>query len=342
MRWDPRRGPMLLGTYPVELSLSPDELVNVFGGLFLEEEERREGFYNISSGGRNILAYYSGVELNEIFGVILKSGENPNDYRGGLVRLALKIFKMGEEMLYSEESWAEALNWITNYPSLTMEQRLADVFMDEEARTLLDLMVEEGILTLDEIVRRLRGIHPGVGRDVIASYVYTLEALNVLLTHYDEKALIERVYLLRDVAFIRRRPKAFDQIAKNIPGYVERWSEFVKRYYDREWIQDKNILPSILADVNTYKVLSEFRSRGIISEDEAGTHGWDQIIEERLRPYEIVEKHEDKYYLFSDPTVTFVFPRYVIAKVMNKLKSGELEKKLVLEYLRVLRDAYSR
>jgi len=342
MRWDPRRGPVILGTYPTELSLSPDELVNVFGGLFLEEEERREGFYTISLGGRNILAYYSGIELNEIFGIILKPDENPNDYRGGLVRLALKIFKLGEEILYSEEGWIEAWNWIIGYPSMTAEQRLADIFVEEEARSLLDIMIEEGILTIDDVIKRLRGMYPGLSRDVITSYVHTFEALDIIATRFDEKALIERVYLLRDVAFIRKKPEVFGKVSKVIPGYEKKWEEFVMRYHDREWIQDRNILPKILAEAETYRVLTEFRSKGVISSEEVRARGWAELIEEKLRPYEIIERHEDKYYLFSDPAVVYIFPRYVIARVVDKLKNGEIEKKIVLEYLRILRDAFSR
>mgnify|MGYP000312403668 CR=1 FL=1 len=157
-------------------------------------EERREGFYEISVGGLNTVAYYSGQELNQIFGIVLDPEEESGPYRGGLVRVATKIFKLGEGVIETEEGWEELWKWITAYPNFTLEQRVAEVFRDEEAQRLLDILADTGIMTIDEVVDRMKLQFPGLLRDVILTYVHTFEALDIVATKFDEKALIERLY----------------------------------------------------------------------------------------------------------------------------------------------------
>jgi len=344
MRWDPRRGPEVLGMYPPEAVITRDELIEVFGSLLLREEERREGFYTFKTVGSarlDVVAYYSGIELNQIFGIILSPGEKPDDFRGGLVRIALKTFKLGEVIIDTEEKWSDIWGWLLNYPTMALEQRLGDVFQDTESYKLLEILVDSGITTIDDVVLKMKTEFPALSRDVIVTYVHTLEALNVFATKYDEKALIERVYLLRDVLFHRRKPENFDQIAKEISVYKDKWEVFAKRYYDSDWINDKEVLPRILGDAQKYKIISEFRRRGIISAQEIAAMGWSDHVEE-LRALEILDMENDNYYLFSDPTVAYVFPKYTIARVVERLKNGELEKNIVVDYLRMLREAYSR
>jgi len=344
MRWDPRTGPEILGMYPSEMVITRDELLDIFGSLLLREEERREGFYTFRTMGTtqlDVVAYYSGQELNQIFGVILSPGEKADDYRGGLVRIALRTFKLGEIMIDTAERWESIWNWLLSYPTMTNEQRLGDVFRESESFKLLEILVESGIATIDDVVLKMKTEFPGLSRDVILTYVHTLEALDIFATKWDERALIEYVYLLRDVLFHRRKPEKSDEIAKEIPEYQDRWESFSKRYFEGEWIQDKEILPKILGDPERYRVLVEFRNRGIINENEIAALGWTDYVDE-MRAYEILGKADDKYYLFSDPVVAYVFPKYTISKVVEKLKNEEVNKDIVLEYLKMMRESYSR
>lgn len=344
MKWDPRVGPEVLGMYPPEAVITRDELIEIFGSLLIREEERREGFYTFKTVGTaklDVVAYYSGIELNQIFGVVLSPNEKPDDYRGGLVRLALRTFKLGEIIVETEERWREIWNWLLSYPTMALEQRIGDVFQDIESYKLLEIMVDAGIANIDDLVLKMKTEFPALSRDVITTYVHTLEALDIFATKWDERALIENVYLLRDVLFHRRKPEKFNDIAKEIMIYKDKWDAFAKRYYDGEWINDKELLPRILGDAEKYKIISEFRRRGIIHESEVNAMGWTDQVEE-LKEIEILDEEDNKYYLFSDPTIAYVFPKYTIAKVVEKLKNGELGKETVIEYLRMLREAYSR
>jgi len=338
--WDPRRGLVIIGMYPPTANIDQDQLINIFGSLLLKEEERREGFYEISVGGLNTVAYYSGQELNQIFGIVLEPEEESGPYRGGLVRVATKIFKLGEGIIETEEGWEDLWKWITAYPNFTLEQRVAEVFRDEEAQRLLDILADTGIMTIDEVVDRMKLQFPGLLRDVILTYVHTFEALDIVATKFDEKALIERVYFLRDIFFHRRRPDLFEDILAEIPEYEDKWNEFVTKYYEGGWEKDREILPPLLGNPDTYEIIKEFRDRGIIPADEVSSRGWDKLIGDMIE-HQIIDVSGDKYYLFSDPAVTRVFPRYTISAVVARLREGALDKEVVLDYLNTMKNAYS-
>lgn len=83
MRWSPKRGPVVQGSYPPGAELGKDFLIDVLGSIIQEEEERLEGFYPVTLEGRDVISYYSGEELNQVFGIVLGREESEREYRGG-------------------------------------------------------------------------------------------------------------------------------------------------------------------------------------------------------------------------------------------------------------------
>jgi len=338
MRWDPRRGPVILGFYPQEnVSIEKDFLINVFGTI-MQREERLEGFYEVTYGGKDIITYYSGQELNQLFGTVLAQGEDKEGIRGGVVRAALVAFRRGEPPATLEE-WKEIWDRITKFPMLTYEQRVADAFRDIEARKTLEVMLENGIIEMERLLDNLKASFPHLSRDVLLTYVYLLESLGILQTKWDEKALLQRVYLLRDVVFHRKKPEKFEEIAKEIEGYIESLEKYAREYQEGIWETDQAILPEVLGDPATYDILAEFRERGTIPVDEAQSRGWTTIVE-KLVNLEIIKEAGERYYLFTDPTVKLLLPKYTFSIVVRKLRDEELSKEIVLDYLRTVRASY--
>ena len=193
-QWIARGAPRLLGAYP-QKDLDYNLVTDIFGLILREEEEPREGFYIVQYpkdaifsdvyGGRYFVCYFSGMELRQLVGLILDAGERPDPYRGALVRAALRLFRRGE-IPTTDEEWLSVWNLILTYPKLPLEQRIADIFRDSEARVILSTMVSEGVLTLDDLVRKVRErLSAPVTRDLIVSYIYVLSALGILEIRYD-------------------------------------------------------------------------------------------------------------------------------------------------------------
>ena len=163
-QWVVRGAPQLLGAYPKK-DLDYNLIIDLFGLILREEEEPKEGFYIVQYpkdaafseeyGGRYFVCYFSGMELRQLVGLILEPKEDPGPYRGALVREALRLFRRGE-VPSTDEEWERIWNAILTYPQLPLERRIADIFRDVEARIILTTMINEGVTTLDELVRSLK------------------------------------------------------------------------------------------------------------------------------------------------------------------------------------------
>ncbi len=347
-QWIARGVPRLLASYP-QKNLDPNLIIDVFGLILREEEEPREGFYIVEYpeeatfsrqyAHRNFVCYFSGMELRQLVGLILEKGEDPEPYRGALVRVALRLFRRGE-IPTAEEEWEEIWSQILAYTDMPIELRIADIFRDFEARMILSIMVEEGVLTLDELIRKAREkISYPITRDLLISYVYVLSALGILEVRFDEKALIERVYLISDVVFYRRKPQKFDEIIKKFPSVKEIYIQYVSDYI-ATWEADAEKIPELLSNSEIYPLIQKFRQEGAIEESKLSPS--DRAIAERLKEENILVKIDNTYVMLVDPAYKLLFPKWTIAKLVEKAKEDTTMRDLLKNWLNVLKEAYLR
>lgn len=338
MRWTAKRGPVVQGSYPSEADLEKDFLIDVLGSIIQEEEERREGFYPITLEGKDVVTYYSGEELNQVFGILLEEEERGEEYRGGLVQATVRILKKGGSISTTEE-WKRLWDWVKAYPDMTREQRIGDAFKDPAMNEILSIITDNGILTMGEMVDRTQIRLPSLSRDVITTYVHILEALDILETQWDDEALEEQVQILRDVIFYRKKPERYEKIVNRIPGYEEDFSSYVEKYKrERMWEQDREVLPDLLRHPEVYKLLKRFRKKGILEKAEI-TGSYDNVVGKLLEE-NILGETNAFYYLFTTPTLDLLFPRYTISRVFAKARDGTLSKEKVLDFLDTLKGSY--
>lgn len=337
MRWSAKRGPVVQGSYPPETELKKDFLIDILGSIIQEEEERTEGFYPITLEGKDIISYYSGEELQQVFGIVLKEAEREQEYRGGLVQATARILKKGGSISTSEE-WSNLWSWIVNYPDMSREHRIRDAFRDASMNIILSIMAESGILTMDELVDRA-GIRTTLSRDVITTYAHILEALGLLETHWDEEALEERVYMIRDLLYYREKPQNHEKISKNIPQYRKNVNNYLEKY-NREmiWKEDRETLPQLLSQPSTYNLLQRFENQGLIKK----TNLEEGSIEEsnKLLQRKIIEEDQEYFYFFTTPKLDLIFPKFTISRVLARARDEELSRNDVIDYLQTLRDSY--
>ena len=347
-QWIARGAPRLLGAYPVK-ELDYNLVIDIFGLILREEEEPREGFYIVQYpkdaifsdvyGGRYFVCYFSGMELRQLVGLILNAGEHPDPFRGALVRSALRLFRRGE-VPTTDDEWSGLWNQILAYPELPLEQRIADIFRDVETRVILSIMLEEGILTIDDLVRRTRErLATPVTRDLIVSYIYVLSALGILEVRYDEKALIERVYLLSDIVFYRRKPEKYKEIAAKIPEYKEAYNEFASEYV-AAWEADSSVIPEVIGNPEMYSFVERLRREGVMNVEDLSEE--EKKMVEKLSDIKIVKIIGGKVCFLSDPTFKLLFPRWTIRDVLSKAKDNEEFRDIVVTWLNILREAYLR
>lgn len=337
MRWSAKRGPVVQGSHPPDAELEKDFLIDILGSIIQEEEERLEGFYPVTLEGKDVVNYYSGEELNQVFGIILESGETEREFRGGLVQATARILKKGGSIATSEE-WANLWDWIKRYPHMDREEKIQDAFKDPAMDDILSIMAESGLLTIDELVDRA-GIRTGLSRDVITTYAHILEALGILETHWDEEALEERVYMIRDLLYYRKKPEDLEDISNKIPGYKERVNSYLEKY-KREmlWKEDRKTFPQLLGQPRMYELLEEFTEKGVIKRGQMTGDSKDQI--NKLVDHKIIDKTDEYFYYFTVPVLELIFPKYTISQVLGRARDEELSKEEVLDFLHTVEESY--
>ncbi len=357
-----RSRPRLLGSYPLG-GMEPDLFLDILGLIMREEmrekvrgelgererERLREGFYVVrypkdaifseTYSGRYFVCYFSGEELGQLVGIILNPDERPDPYRGALVRSALRLFRR-REIPTTEEEWSALWNMILLYPNLPLEQRIADIFRDLEARVILSVMINEGVTTVDDLVRKVRErLSAPTTRDLIISYIYVLSALGILEVRYDERALVERVYLISDVVFYRKKPPNFKDIVRKVPEYAQVYSDFVSEYL-ASWEVDMNVIPEVIGDPETYAFVERLRREGVINIYDISDE--EKKIIEKLVDIRIVKIIGDNICLLSDPALKLLFPKWTIRGVLERAEKDEGFRDVVIAWLNVLREAYLR
>jgi len=346
-QWVARGVPRLLASYP-QKNLDPNLIVDIFGLILREEEEPHEGFYIVSYpenaifsekyAGRNFVGYFSGLELKQLVGLILEEKEEPEPYRGALVRIALRLFRRGE-IPTAEEEWEDIWTQMLAYTKMPIEQRIADIFRDVEARVILSTMVDEGVLTLDDLVRKAREkISFPTTRDLLISYAYALSALGVLEIRFDEKALVERVYLISDVVFYKRKPTKFDIIMR-VPALKELYSQRVSEYIST-WEAEAEKIPELIGRSDVYNLIQRFRNEGLIKKDSLSQD--EQTIAEKLRAEGIIVEFGGDYVMLFDPTYKLLFPKWTIARFIEKCREDMAARELLKNWLNILKEAYLR
>lgn len=338
MKWTAKRGPVIQGSYPPDAEIEKNFLIDVLGSIIQEGEERREGFYPITLEGKDVVTYYSGQERNQVFGILLEEREQGKDYRGGIVQATVRVLKKGGTISTTSE-WKDLWNWITAYPEMTRAQRIGDAFTDETIQEVFSLLEDNGILTREEVVDRTQISLPGLSRDVITTYIHILEALGILDAKWDEEALEERVQILRNVFFSRKKPENFEEIAGEIPQYKKEFASYLEKYKrERMWQRDQEILPEFLSKPEVYRLIERFRRQGVIPKEELPEELNEEI--DRLIEVRILGETEEEVFLFISPTVDLLYPRYTISRVFANARDETLTKARVVEFLNTLKASY--
>jgi len=334
-RWSAKRGILLLGKHPEDLEVDIDLLTDALGLRILRE--RRPGFFTSKVRGIKLVAYTSGPDAFTTFGISLSPKEDELTYRGPLVRLVTRWLKTGE-MPASAEEWESVWKYIIEFPTLSLEQRLADAFVDAEARMAHGILVELGILPLTDFIDRLQGEFPDVTSDVLASFIYTLVGLGVFGSKYDPKAMIDWIFLLRDVVFYRAAPPNMKEIASRVSNFERDYKEFARNYVEGAWEREQGLIPYIIMHSAAYKLLQEFRKKSILHRNEIPSELEDGL--NLLLEHNIARESGDIYYLFTDIRCALLFPKYTIRRVLERVKEKEIDVKLALMYLEELKRSY--
>ena len=360
-RWDDKVGLRVVGVYPRNLGVSEDDMLRVFTAHAMGKPEA--GFLTMTLEGTNLAvsSYYTGIlRGRDQFCIMLFMGldEEPRSYEEGLTLAASEIVEnIGEPEFV--EYLGEVFEKLKRMVELSVEQRLAKVFVDQETRLLMHKLARGGIPAeeLREWLELQTGKHyPDLG-------LVTLPLLRSGLVEEDWINAVSDncVFLVNDLLGARFPPEQALKLAKSGGLNREQYNELenrVKSFFETyEWSEDDTVMiGQLLLDPDIYDVTKTLRRKiahkselASVVEKEASL---DNVIR-RLEQAQVISKFGENTIDVAandDPLIVMqadvhfesFFPEFLVLRLQERLTAKDIHPDIAKRHLELLSETYMR
>ncbi|MFX1318128.1 MAG: hypothetical protein ACFE9O_03185 [Promethearchaeota archaeon] len=360
-RWDDKVGLRIVGVYPRNLEVSEDDMLRVFTAHAMGKPEA--GFLTMTLEGTNLAvsSFYTGIlRGRDQFCIMLfmELDEEPRAYEEGLTLASSEIVEnIGEPEFV--EYLGEVFEKLKRMVELSVEQRLAKVFVDQETRLLMHKLSRGGISAeeLREWLELQTGKHyPDLG-------LVTLPLLRSGLVEEDWINAVSDncVFMVNDLLGARFPPEQSLKLAKsgglNKQQYAE-YEEQVKRFFEAyQWTEEDTIMiGQLLLDPDIYDVTKTLRRKiahkselvGVV-EKEASL---DNVLR-RLEQIQVITKMGENTVEVSandDPVIVLTadvhfesfFPEFLVLRIQERLEAKDIHPDIAKRHLELLSETYMR
>jgi hypothetical protein len=360
-RWDDKTGLRVVGVYPRGLDVSEDDMLRVFTAHAMGKPEA--GFLTMTLEGTNlaVASFYTGIMRGRdqfCIMLFLELEEDARSFEEGLTLAAGEVVEnIGEPEFV--EYLGEVYEKLKRMVELSVEQRLAKVFSDQETRLLMHKLSRGGIPgeELREWLELQTGKHyPDLG-------LVTLPLLRGGLVQEDWINAVSDncVFMVNDLLGARFPPEQVLKIAKSGGLNKQQAQEYEKRVRDffsaYVWSEDDTIqIGQLLLDPDVYDVIKTLR-RKIIHKSELGA-----IVEKeasienvirRLQSSQVIMMMGEKsvgaegsadplMMLHSDIHFESFFPEFLVLRIQERLTAKDIHPDVAKRHLELLSETYMR
>lgn len=360
-RWDDKIGLRIVGKFPSNLDVSEDDMLRVFTAHAMGKPEA--GFLTMTLEGTNlgVASFYTGIlQSRDQFCVMLflDLEEDARSYEEGLTLATSEIVEnIGEPEFV--EYLGEIFDKLKRMVELSIEQRLAKVFVDQETRLLMHKLSGGGIPSeeLREWLELQTGKHyPDLG----------LVSLSLLRSGLVEEDWINAVsdnciFLVSDLFGARFPPEQVLKLAKSGGLNKEQSRELEKRvqefFNEYSWNEDDTIqIGQLLLDPDIYDILKTLR-RKIVHRTELK-----ELVEKettlkniirRLEQAKVITKmgstgikvsrgEDPIILLLSDVHFESFFPEFLVIRLQERLTAKDIHPDIAKRHLELLSETYMR
>ncbi|MEM2637713.1 MAG: hypothetical protein QXL15_05145 [Candidatus Korarchaeota archaeon] len=333
--WDPKTGPYIRMAYPQDLGIEQDQelVIKVYGGCVIVE--RAEGYHEIVHEKKEIAAYYSGIELNFILGVLVE-GEPASVYRESVITVAPVIFK--KKGLLSDTEWDEIFRIVKSFPKMSSDEKIAYALTDPTKKEILENVVKRPGINIQDLRLALRKIDKNITRAEILGHVDLLERLGILAKYWVEGDAEPHLTVAWDVLFSRKTPRGFKELLVKMPELGDAFNEVA----NRNWQNEQEDLALTVSLTDTQSLISQFKDHPVMKKDELKVPPELTKTYSLLKKLGIIKEIGNLVVLTSIPTAKKLFPKYIIAKILKMIKNGEFPREESIALLKAMRDTYRR
>ncbi len=360
-RWDDKVGLRIVGVYPRNLGVSEDDMLRVFTAHAMGKPEA--GFLTMTLEGTNmaVASFYTGIlRGRDQFCIMLFMDleEEPRSYEEGLTLASSEIVEnIGEPEFV--EYLGEVFEKLKRMVELSVEQRLAKVFVDQETRLLMHKLSRGGIPAeeLREWLELQTGKHyPDLG-------LVTLPLLRSGLVEEDWINAVSDncVFLVNDLLGARFPPESVIKLAKSGGLNKEQFRELesrVKNYFeDYEWTEEDTIMiGQLLLDPDVYDVTKTLRRKILPKSELVGVVEKEASLDNVIRRLEQAQvitmmgedsinvdtKEDPLIIMMADVHFESFFPEFLVLRLQERLTAKDIHPDIAKRHLELLSETYMR
>ncbi|MFX1379878.1 MAG: hypothetical protein ACFFA4_12385, partial [Promethearchaeota archaeon] len=349
MKWDERIGTEILAKYPKDVPISEKTLMQVYS---THEYSGEKGTITLTAEVVNILSYYTGPEEGYYLILILNTDDDPDLYEGGMADILRDVLENLEDDSYIQMI-PILFQRISLYPSLSSEEILALAYQNKIIRTIINLLREDGVITKSElnILLKDKFIEGFFDLDAILTELIKLEIIKVSSV---KNIHSELVLLTTDIFMVRTPPlKLLDNpTSHGLPSqFAKEYTNDIKNFFQnyRPAEEDNIKIVEIIVNPQVYETLRLLRTAIVTRQDleklrKKGVEDvytvlkllWDNQMIKVFQD----DKNIEYYALLSDFYIDYLFPKYLLKAVKIEYEQKSKNKKVLIEYLKILEEAY--
>jgi len=366
--WTEDHGLVAKLNYPEEIETDLDDMMRIFYAHITGAGEAGNVMVRLEKARSNVSSYFTGMESEKPFmiNLILDLGEEPEMFGETVIQDINKTIleflnRLGTDVSQDYETVKElksymkgALFLLERLKNLTKEQRLAQIYISEKGRTILEILQEKPLSR-----KELQGILGEKLNKIISNIEITLDPFvktGLIKQDWVEGDSDISLFLLQDFSFFRSPVTKLIEDAKgNLPTptlatkYIEEVTKFFTNYHPT--MEDNLKIAQNMMNPDKYDYITLFRERAYpLNKIPRGPgESIDQVggflkamIDDNIIIILKDEKDLDWVLLFTDVIAHTFYPEYLIEKIRKDSVEGKLNKNVAIKHLDFLEETYKK
>ena len=366
--WTEDKGLVIKLSYPENLETDLDDMMRIFYAHITGAGSSGNVLVRLEKARSNVSSYFTGLEsdMPVMINLMLELGEDPEMFGESVLKeINYDVINYLKQMSADVSQSYEIVNKIKLYlkntlillerlKNLSKEQRLAQIYTSEKARTILEALQEKPLSR-----RELQGIIEDKLHKIVPNIEYVLDPFiktGLIMQDWVEGDTDITLFLLSDFTIFRIPPtKLIEDAKKNLPTpelsttYLEEVNRFFKDYTPN--FEDNFKIAQTIVNPDNYDFITLFRERAYpISKipkapgqsiDEVG--GFLKALEND-HIIKLIKDNKDTVWVFlmTDIVAQTFYPEYLIEKIRKDRIDGKLKKNVAIKHLEFLEKTYKK
>ncbi|MHA1988518.1 MAG: hypothetical protein ACW98D_17950 [Promethearchaeota archaeon] len=366
--WTEDQGLEAKYNYPEEIETDMDDMMRIFYAHITGAGEAGNVMVRLEKARSNVSSYFTGMESEKPFmiNLILELGEEPEMFGETVIQeinetILEFLEKLGTgvsqdyEIVKNLKTYIKgALFLLERLKNLTKEQRLAQIYISDKGRTILETLQEKPVSR-----KELQGIVGEKLNKIISNIEITLDPFvktGLIKQDWVEGDSDISLFLLKDFSFLRSPvTKLIEDARKNLPTptlatkYIEEVTKFFTNYKPSKEDNLKIALNMMNPDKYDYITLFRERAYPLNKIPRGPGESIDQVggflkamVDDNILIVLKDEKDLDWVLLFTDVVAHTFYPEYLIENIREKSVEGKIEKNIAIKHLDFLEETYKK